>query len=119
MVKLRNRGFTIIEIIIVVAIIGILAAVAIPQFSAYRKKSFNSKAMADLRNAATAQEAYHAEFVTYAGSLATLTIKPDFVPSPGVTLLVAGDAHGYTMTTYHPSGDKTFILRGPGGIISE
>jgi type IV pilus assembly protein PilA len=44
------KGFTLIELMIVVAIIDILAVIAIPQFSTYRTKSFNSAAVANLRN---------------------------------------------------------------------
>jgi type IV pilus assembly protein PilA len=50
---------------IVIAIIGILAAIAIPQFAAYRAKSYNSAAQSDLRNVLTVLEAYYADYQKY------------------------------------------------------
>jgi len=104
---------------IVIAIIGILAAIAIPQFSAYRTRSYNSAAESDIRNAATAQEAYYVDNQTYkAPPTALIGATYGFYTSANVTVGGTAATQQYTMTGHHSSGNRTYTLIGPGGSIT-
>jgi type IV pilus assembly protein PilA len=117
----RNEGFTLIELMIVIAIIGILAAIAIPQFAAYRMRSYNAAAQADLRNAATAQEAYYVDNSTYTNDPLLLEDGGFVLSTAGgvpVVLVIDGADTSYVMKSWHPSGNQSYILSGPGGSLS-
>jgi prepilin-type N-terminal cleavage/methylation domain-containing protein len=102
MMRCDRRGFTLIEILIVVVIIGILASVAIPKFAATKDRAKLASLKSDLRNMMTAQETYFSDYKTY-GSLANLRAATRFTLSPGNTLAISRNATGYRGTARNNS----------------
>ncbi|WDP88648.1 MAG: prepilin-type N-terminal cleavage/methylation domain-containing protein [Desulfobacter sp.] len=91
----NKKGFTLIELMIVVAIIGILAAIAIPNFLAYQCKAKQSEAKSSLGDIRKTQEAYYAENDAYA-ALGTV--------GWGLKGGAAAGRYTYTMTTANSTG---------------
>jgi len=103
----REAGFTLIELLVVVAIIGSLAAIAIPQFTSQKGKGYDARVMQDARNAATAEEAYFSDTLTYfTGSCG---LMPGVNLSPGVVCTATGQANSFTIQTTHPQSTKTCV----------
>ncbi len=98
MSRLR-RGFTLIELLIVVVIIGILAAIAIPKFATTKGKANAAKLKSDLRNLATAEEAYFYDNNTYTSNITALNVSL----SAGVTITWGTvNAGGWSAKLTHP-----------------
>ena len=61
-----QRGFSLIEVLVVIVMIGVLAGIAISQYASYRARSFDGRVAAAIRGVATSEEAYYAENHEYA-----------------------------------------------------
>lgn len=117
----RNTGFTLVELMVVVAIIGILAAVAIPNYQKFQAKARQSEAKIALAAIYTAQKSFIVENNTYTACLGSIGYAPDNYASAarkqyytvgfqsagtGLTLTQCGQSGGITCngTAYNPGG---------------
>ena len=72
-----KKGFSLVELMIVVAIIGILSAVAIPNFARFQRKARQSEVKGNLAAYFIAEQSFAAEFSTFAGNFAAIGFKPN------------------------------------------
>jgi prepilin-type N-terminal cleavage/methylation domain-containing protein len=100
----RRAGFTLVELLIVMVVLGVLAAIVIPKFTSSRERAFVSTLKADLRNLSSLQEIHHGEHVAYSADQAALR----FTPSDGVTVTI-GEANGlgWSATASHTGSPTT------------
>jgi len=94
-----ERGFTMIEILVVLLIVAVLAAIAIPLFTNQRDKAQDADAKSAVTVAVGAMEVFHQDHDTFNGAdvPALVKIEPSLAESPGLAVAAADDT-GYTLS---------------------
>jgi type IV pilus assembly protein PilA len=118
-IVVNAKGFSLLELLVVVAIIGLLAAIAIPQFSSYRARAVDSQMKSDLKNAALAMDSYFAENKVYPTTVAAI-VSVGFNQTEGVALTIAVTTpSSFTITATKPSGTQpNFTFDSVAGTIN-
>lgn len=102
----EGGGFSLIELLLAIGIVGLLVAIAFPQFLAYRARSVDSQMKSDLKNAAVAMETYFADKKVYTTSVTDL-VAIGFNQTNGVSLTInVTSPSSFTVTATKPSGTQ-------------
>ena len=115
----RRDGFTLVELLFVIAIIGVLAAIAIPSLRSYMQRSYDSSAVSDLKNAYSAAQIYFNDYPSDTVAPASLE-QYGFRSTPKVILTILdGSIDGLNLTASHEGSSKTYSVDSEGSISSD
>ncbi len=104
-----HRGFTLIEVLVVIALVGVLSGIAITQYARFRARAFDSKVAATVRGVATGEEAFYAENRIYTGSVKQLA----GMPTGDVSIVITAGNTGTLDSSFrvigtHPGTTRSF-----------
>jgi type IV pilus assembly protein PilA len=113
--KRGHKGFTLIELMIVIAIIAIIAAIAIPQFIQYQIRGYNTTAKSDAKQMYTAAQAYFSNSPSGSIDMSVLT-SYGYNQTSSVSASAAGTLGTLAITSHHSRGTTTYSVDSSGTI---
>lgn len=103
----NQNGFTFVELLVTMVVIGVLAAIALPKLSGAREKAFISSMESDLRNLSSSQELYHSDNQVYSDDLTVLGARI----SQGVTVAIQDfSSTSWSALATHSSTPRTCAI---------
>jgi type II secretory pathway pseudopilin PulG len=112
----KERGFGLVGVMAVVAVIGLLAGIGIPGFLKFRREAADSSAEGDAKNAYKATQSYFFDYPTRSLSAIEELTAYGFKQTSDVNVSVSGNERTLEIIAYHDSGDKTFTVDRKGTI---
>lgn len=127
-----NRGFSLIEVLVIIVLVGVLAGIAIAQYASFRSRGVDSKIASVVRGVASSEEAFYAANLRYTGSIAdldganigdvTIAVSPGNSGDFGTSFRIVG-SHAGTERTFtwlsDPLPGEPNLLEDGGGSAGE
>ena len=114
-----DAGMTLLELLVVVAVLGILVAIAIQQYGLHRARAVDASMRSDLKNAAMAMESYYGEYLEYPNTT-TAILMVGYRNTSGVTLSInVTSPSSFTLTAARLHGSQaSFTYDSATGLIN-
>ncbi len=115
-----TSGFTLLELLIAIVVIGILASVAFTGLNGYRERAYHAAVKSDLRNALTVEEGYFADngsYVAFSATDGATATPPGFTPSRAVTVTATLVGAGLRLEGSHSAAAGSWCLSTAGGEV--